>query len=449
MKILKYILILFTIVSLSGCGSVSECEINNGVVCYDKKDELYLLEENASLLVAVPTSAFGQTLVELWDSNFPSLAGVIQYEVVDQRQAQYYLNNPRYDIIYISQYELPLIMDMVQVVDEDNVESFSSYMVEGFAELINSNGFIFTPIAYEGFLFAYDETLLNEAKISLDDSNSDGLPDSIDSWEKIFKRITVQKDQLIKLNLQNFFPLALNEKYSFYPMLTAGGWQMFDDLKADKPGFNSLAFKSSLRFIYEMGKYDWNLKQEKTSKDYVFSYEEVLEDQSSPLTMISSWMFYNEYEAINKANYRFSHMPSYDGNVLSPLLDIEGYAISAKTPYPNIANQLLKLIRSQQGLQKLIDNTDLPLMIKIDDKLDIEINDQNKYDMIKAYAYSVEEPLIALSANTSIRAWQMYYDIDWLSVVKSLYDHDITVSEAQAQIIELANQWLIDKGEIN
>ena len=160
-------------------------------------------------------------------------------------------------------------------------------------------------------------------------------------------------------------------------------------------------------------------------------------------------MFYNEYEAINKANYRFSHMPSYDGNVLSPLLDIEGYAISAKTPYPNIANQLLKLIRSQQGLQKLIDNTDLPLMIKIDDKLDIEINDQNKYDMIKAYAYSVEEPLIALSANTSIRAWQMYYDIDWLSVVKSLYDHDITVSEAQAQIIELANQWLIDKGEIN
>jgi hypothetical protein len=449
MKILKYILILSTILSLSGCGSVSECELNNGVVCYDKKDELYLLEENASLLVAVPTSAFGQALVELWDTNFPSLTGVIQYEVVNQRLAQYYLNNPRYDLIYISQYELPLIMNMVQVVDEDNVESFSSYMVEGFAELINSNGYIFTPIAYEGFLFAYDETLLNEANISLDDSNSDGLPDSIDSWEKIFRRITVQKDQLIDLNLKNFFPLALNEKYSFYPMLTAGGWQMFDDLKADKPGFNSLTFKSSLRFIYEMGKYDWNLNQEKTSKDYVFSYEEVLEEQSSPLTMISSWMFYNEYEEINKANYRFSHMPSYDGHVLSPLLDIEGYAISAKTPYPNIANQLLKLIRSKQGLQQLIDNTDLPLMIKIDDKLDIEIHDQNKYDMIKAYAYSVEEPLIALSANTSIRAWQMYYDIDWLSVVKSLYDHDITVSEAQAQIIEMANQWLIDKGEIN
>lgn len=449
MKILKYILILFTILSLSGCGSVSECEINNGIVCYDKKDELYLLEENASLLVAVPTSAFGQALVELWDNNFPALAGVIQYEVVNQRLAQYYLHNPRYDLIYISQYELPLIMDMVQVVDEDNVEAFSPYLVEGFAELINSNGFIFTPIAYEGFLFAYDETLLNEANISLNDGNSDGLPDSIDSWEKIFKRITVQKDQLIELNLQNFFPLALNEKYSFYPMLTAGGWQMFDDLKADEPGFNSLAFKSSLRFIYEMGKYDWNLKQEKTSKDYVFTYEEVLEDQSSPLTMISSWMFYNEYEAINKANYRFAHMPSYDGNVLSPLLDIEGYAISAKTPYPNIANQLLRLVRSQQGLQWLIDNTDIPLMIKIDDKLDIEIKDQNKYDMIKAYAYSAEEPLIALSANTSIRAWQMYYDIDWLSVVKSLYDHDITVSEAQAQIIELANQWLIDKGEIN
>ena len=57
--------------------------------------------------------------------------------------------------------------------------------------------------------------------------------------------------------------------------------------------------------------------------------------------------------------------------------------------------------------------------------------------------------MIALSTNTAIRAWQMYYDIDWLSVVRSLYDHKITVSEAQAQICEMANQWLSDNGEIN
>ena len=414
-----------------------------------KKSANYLLEEKASVLVAVPTSSFGETLIELWDSNFPEYAGRVQYEVVNERTALYYLNNPRYDLIYISQYQLPLIMDKVKIVDEYNVESFSSYMVEGFSELINSNGYIFTPIAYEGFLFAYDETLLNKANISLEDNNNDGLPDSIDSWEKIFRRITVQKDKLLDLNLQDFFPLALNEKYSFYPMLTAGGWQMFEDLQADQPGFDSLTFKSSLRFIYEMGKYDWNLKQKQTSEAYLFNYEEVLKKQSSPLTMISSWMFYNEYEAINKVNYRFAHMPSYDGHVLSPLLDIEGFAINESTFYPNIANQLLRLIRTQQGLQALVDNTDLPLVIKISDDLDVIINDQNKYDMIKAYAYSVEEPLIALSTNTAIRAWQMYYDIDWLSVVRSLYDHKITVSEAQAQICEMANQWLSDNGEIN
>ncbi|MEA5026948.1 MAG: extracellular solute-binding protein [Erysipelotrichaceae bacterium] len=448
MKIVKTILVLLLLINLSGCGIFSSCEPKDGVVCYDNKTDSYVLEDGAVLNVAVPNEAYGQALVSLWDTTYPDHAGVVTYTVLDDRSAVYYYNNNNYDLIYISETELPMIMDQVQALDEHAVDSSEKYQVDKFAQLINSEEYRFVPLTYNGFLFAYDETMLNDLGISLTDSDNDGLPDSIDTWEEIFTRITAYNEGRLTADFTSFFPLAFNEKYSFYGLLTGGGWEMFSSLKADDPGFDTQAFRLSLNFIYDLGKYSWNLDAADDSSDYVFQYEDVLANQSSPLTLIASWMYYQEYENINECNYRFAHMPSYGGNIMTPLVGIEGYAISSSTLYPGAANQLLTLIRSKAGLEMMLNSTDLIPIIALSDDLDITISDQNKYDMIKAYAYSIEEPLIALSADTTIRAWQLYYDCDWLSVIKQLYDHQITVSEAQQQIEQLASDWLTEKGEI-
>ncbi|MDD2591591.1 MAG: extracellular solute-binding protein [Erysipelotrichaceae bacterium] len=446
MKI-HYILFLSFLVIFTGCTSTVDCEMGNGVVCFDDRSDTYLLEKEHELLIAVPNEEFGLAVVKLWNETFPEYIDHINYEVVKDRSAIYYLNNPRYDLIYISEYELPLLMDKVLTVDENTFDSFKPYMVEKFAQVINEDEYRFVPIAYQGFLFAYDEELLTKAGLSLLDSDLDGLPDSIDTWEEIFERITYQANKFETLDIEEYLPIALNEKYSFYTVLTAGGWQMFEKNKADDPGFTTSAFKGSLRFVYELGKYDWSLNDDKDN-DHSFRYEEVLSKQSALFTMVSPWMFYNEYEKLNKTNYRFSRMPSYNGHILEPLVDIDGYAISVDSECPNLAHQLLMLIRSELGLQRLIDETDLALVIEFNDESALNIIDQNKQDMIIAYKYSSEEPFLALSNDTTIRAWQMYYDIDLLSVIRDLFAHTITVSEAQAQINEMANEWLQERGEI-
>ena len=448
MKIIKICISLLVLISLSGCGLFSKCEPKDGVVCYDKSTDLFLIEEGAVLNIAVTSDAYGEAIVSLWDTTYPDYSGIVTYTVVDDPSAIYYHDNPGYDLIYISETELPMIMDEVLELDDNTVESFDHYIVSSFGDVINSSAYIFTPLTYDGFLFAYDETILNKMNISLEDSDNDGLPDSIDTWEEIFQHLTAYNANRLSTDVEFMFPFEFNEKYSFYSMLTAGDWQMFTSLVASDPGFDSPEFQESLLFIYDLGKYDWDMETIIDSDEYTFKYEDVLADQSSPMTMIAQWMYYREYETLTGSDYRFAHMPSFAGNILTPLVSINGYAISANTSYPSAANQLMTMLRSKAGLEILLNNTNLIPIIKITDDLDIEITDQNKYDMIKAYAYSVTEPLIALSSDTTIRAWQMYYDCDWMSVIKQLYDHKITVTQAQDQISQMADNWLIEKGEI-
>ena len=448
MKITKICISLLILISLSGCGLFSKCEPKDGVVCYDKGSDRFFIEDGAVLNIAVTSEAYGEAVVSLWDTTYPDYAGIVTYTLVDDTTALYYHDNPGYDLIYISETELPMIMDEVLELDDNTVKSFEPYIVSTFGQVINSSAYIFTPLVYDGFLFAYDETVLTKMNISLEDSNNDGLPDSIDTWEEIFRLVTAYNDNRLSTDVEFMFPLEFNEKYSFYSMLTAGDWQMYKSLIASDPGFDSPEFQKSLLFIYDLGKYDWNMETPSDSEGYTFKYEDVLVNQSSPMTMIAQWMYYKEFEAETGSNYRFAHMPSFAGNILTPLVSIEGYAISANTNYPSAANQLMMMLRSKAGLELLLNNTNLIPIIEITDDLDIEITDQNKYDMIKAYAYSVTEPLIALSSDTTVRAWDMYYDCDWMSVIKQLYDHKITVSEAQDQISQMANDWLVANGEI-
>ncbi|MEA5017390.1 MAG: extracellular solute-binding protein [Erysipelotrichaceae bacterium] len=448
MKILKVVLVTLLLLTISACGAFAECEPKDGKICYQKKSKTYILENDARLIVAVSSEAMGEALVSMWNTYFPENEGVVRYEVLENRTALYYYNNQRYDLIYINSTQIPMIMDKVATIDENTVKAIKPYTVDKFAELVNQENYIFTPLVYDGFLFAYDQTMLERLNISLTDDNNDGLPDSIDSWEKIFSRITAYEQGTIKGNFKVFFPLAFNEKHSFYAMLTAGGWQMFDQLQAEKPGFDSIEFQRSLNFIYDLGKYEWQQNTKLSSDELLFRYEEVLVKQTAPLTMISTWMYFDEYQQTNGSDYHFAKMPSYNNNTLTPLVSIDGYAINTATSYPNAANQFIQLLRSKEGLQYMIDHTDLSLVINLEVNDDILISDNTRYEKIRAYAYSVEEPIIALANNSTVRAWQMYYEIDWLSIVKQLYDHEITVSEAQKSIIDMANDWLIAMGEI-
>lgn len=418
---------------MTGCTSIKGCNLEDKVACYNKKESAFEIEEGAVLRIAVETEQFGDALVSLWNQYHPEYPDVIDYVIAEDYTRQY---QQATDLIFMNESEVSLLWNYLQPIHEENSEQIQKYMPEREKSLLNYKEDYFIPMSYEGMLFAYNETLLEDIGVDLTDDNQDGLVDAIDSWEKILLLSELWQNEDNKVDI--LFPFQSTERYSFYPFLTAGDWQFCESNIAEQPGFDSEEFLSSLRFIEQLGQQDWYINKEENN---TYAYEQAL-DEDTLLTMIAPWMYYQNIEETQQVNYRFSHMPSYQGNILTPLTEIKGYILSKDCKYPSAANEVIRILRSKEGLQAYIDNTDSVPYIKTDDF----VIEDNKKEQIIAYAYSVSEPLIALKGNTAVRAWQMYYEIDWLSVMNRLMNREITTEVAQEEIVRLSSDWLDQYG---
>ena len=67
---------------------------------------------------------------------------------------------------------------------------------------------------------------------------------------------------------------------------------------------------------------------------------------------------------------------------------------------------------------------------------------------ILAYNYTTVDPVIVLEDYPQIMARDVFYEADFMPVLKDLYDNKITQEEAQRQFIETYNNGL-RKGWIN
>ncbi len=420
------------------------CESSDGKkaqISYDHITKSFEIEEKAEVCVAVPTSSFGEALKSLWAEKHPKQTDVLSYEVVSGYDARYYLLHDDIDLIYISEEELPLLLKNTMRVDSNvyrnlNVNEAEQNLLH--PSVLNGEETVFFAMESEGYYWFTDFALLEKAGVDITDADGNNLPDSLDTFEEIL----AFADNCDPETIFCIYPLQFAERSTFYPILTAGGWQMYSGMQSSDPGFRREEFKTSLEFIGELGRHLFYPAQPLSSLELPYVYDQALIEGNSVFSLANPAM-YREFEK-EGADIRFSRFPSWKENILTPLHELKGYAISADCPYPNCALEVLKLILSHEGLQAFLDNTGAIACL---DPERFDVPDDYRAQMMKAAGYSISEPLIALKSDTAVRAFDMYYESGWFGILRPLFDQEITASAAQEEIARLTDQWLLDHNE--
>lgn len=409
------------------------CEEGEAIVCYDLNDQTFHIEANAQLSIEVTHEAYGQALVALWDEVHPEFRGALSYNVGTQTSS---------DIRYLSLSQTLFTLNQWYLLSYE--EQF--YLSDKIAQEINDTNIRFIPMDGDGFAFLTNLDQLSQYQISLDDINQDGLVDAVDQFDKL-QSLFIDKE----VNAQ-IFNLSLNEPFVFYPFLTAYGWQIFEDKNAYFPGFESDRFLNSLEFISTLADYPWNGTEALEASAYDWNYVSAMEQNNFIFSMASSWMFVDDLETKIDGNWQVSHFPKsgVEQEVLSPLLtNVYGYVVSKDVVYPSMAHEVLRLIRSQNGLQTLLDTTDFIPLVEPNYLNSLQLIGGTSLEFAKALSYGQTESLISFQNDPTLSAFSIYYSIDFMPIIQSLWNKEISAKEAQIKICTLADAWLYQHEKVN
>jgi len=432
-RLQKLILILILVIGSFATMKVvkaDDCITDGLTVCFDAHQNAFQIEAHANLKILVPNEKYGQAVVAYWDWYHPEKAGIVTYELASESagtQDVLFLTQTQAGAMHASLYPLDPIL--TKNIDLEKVTA------------LNADHLTYLPIAADGFAFVVNKTRLEILGIALDDENQDGLIDAVDSFEKIFEL----KPLWDSLDV-NTLPISLNEPYSFYPFLTAGGFSLYESMDALKPGFDTEAFRQSLLFIEKLSNMNLNHSETNTSDTYPWLLDDVLINDSFMFTIAGSWQDLGASDAAAISEWAVSKFPTYQEKELSPMVKTSGYSINKNTFYPSAAHELVRILKSIKGFQLLADNTKLTPLANDEVLKYLTFEDAHRRDLAKAYQSSVGEPVIAFPSNPKHLAMDLVYHMDMMGIMRALWDKTITVDEAQAQMIAESDRII---GELN
>ncbi len=411
-----------------------KCTLGDGRVCYNEEAGRYEIEDNAKLSVMVSQQSVADWLTTYFQEDITSGKLTLDFVVQQEVTAWDAVNQSVADVILIQQDQAAMIFDRFLPVDNQLIIKYLIDDIPQFHSLINEETPLWIPQTIDGLLFIYNKTMLDELGINTEQRNEFNLPEQLASWEAIseLNQSILEEDILFKSKrIQSAFPLTFQEKWQFYPFLTASGWQMLESNKSSDPGFDSIELFSSLNYLMWM---------EKMFGSASWQYEKVISEFISPFGVASPWMFVTEIEAMYEVDFVYAAYPSYQGNVMTPLARVAGYAVMDNA-YPSASMAVLDALLSDEIVKLQLENKETSIVISPQRRGDFELTDNQKDHMI-AYDYSVSEPLVALENNPSVRAWEFYMEGHVTEIIQLMIQGNISVEEAQIQLIKKYEEWV-------
>lgn len=435
-KILKWTILIGVLVVASTTFYYYKirCNIENGEICYIGSEDVFQIEENVSLVVQVESESMGEYLVETWNNLHTTQQGAITYEVMRPLGLKDLLENESKDIvltsIYNGAYAINQSKDMGQNVRKHILNTVPTRQEDA----MNLLGTYFIPNSISGWTFVYNQTLAESLGIDLTDENKDGIPDSFDSFEKI-----AQMSDTLLADLSVSFPLTFSDQYSFYPFLTSGKWSLNFTYKGMEPGFDTPEFLRGLELIEFFSEMNLRKGEDLSAQDLDWIYDTAFIEKDTLFTIAEDWMRLDYHSEFTGDTYVKTIFPTFNGNHLSPMAEVYGYMVDKDVAYPSAAAEVLRILRAPEAISHHVsDDTFIYIMDDIEDM---------EYDSdILAYRYSKPQPVIALDDNPRILARNLYYEVDFMDVLKDLYDGKITKETAQERIVSLSDAWLQEKG---
>ncbi len=440
MKKLFVVYSLISLVVLSGTVAVvnyyKPCVADGNTVCFDEETNIFVLEENAELTVYVKNNEQREYLYVKMTRDIVDYNIKLNVEVIPEVSAWDAVHKLEADIFYIQQLEAAMMHDHLMEMDKRIVSQRSSNGIEHITSMINFNETVFLPTTYEGLLFAYNKTLLEELGFDIHDVDEKNRLNAFNDWQEIVELLQQWKQERPDSSITSVFPFTVSEPWQLYAFLTAGDWHMFDSMDVSNPGFLSLDFYHSLTFIKELFEEEWyfNGLDEKT-----WNYEQALINKESLFSIATEWMNWDDIAEHTNQEFSYSAFPSNESIQLSPLVRVGGLVIK-ENDFPSLSHKVVSILNGLDSIQLLSDTADVNVVVAHDEFEQLTMK-QKQAEKSLAFSYGVSEPLLALADNPTMLGWDFYLQGHVFEVLIQLFDNEITVEEAQLELVESYELW--------
>jgi arabinogalactan oligomer / maltooligosaccharide transport system substrate-binding protein len=469
-KILLVIALVLSTVILAACNTqrgYADCDTPDGTqACWSAEDENFRWEEGAVIVIGVDNDTLGAALVEKWNADFPALANKLQFRNYGSANGA----NSGVEGIETGQGDAP---DVALVIDNEITGRLGSllalhpYFADLGAEQTLNSAFeavnvgantYFLPSFYDGMTFSWNETMLTQFGVDVTDANGDGLPDALDTWEKIFAwagtwttfaarptfTFTKADSTVVNNKILEVFPISLDEPWSGYSSVSAAGWQLFPTNDMAVPGFDAPEFLGGLQFIQAFSNTNMSVDDTgaKKNADAMGWRWDAYLDGAYPFSLVGTWMDVSSKVAENNLTFRFSPMPTYNGVQLTPIMKTKGFVINGFTEAPSAASEVLRWLYTKPVLEVMIDSSTYLPALEADAEIFPNISQAWKTEFAVGMRYNFLEPGGALPLAATIRAMNVYYSIGVTDFYKAVWNGTQTPAQAQTAIASAASAWV-------
>jgi Maltose-binding periplasmic proteins/domains len=430
----------------------ANCAATNGNdPCWDATAQQFRFEPGATITIGVDNDLMGEALVSKWDTDYPSLRGRLVYRNYGSVNGE----STGVQGVEVGQSEAPdvvLVVSNEVVGREVNLLPLHPYFVNLIStdslpavnDVINRRAPILLTAFWDGMSFSWNETMLRSLGVNVDqDSNGDGLPDAFDTWEEIFALDLVGRtykgNELLEL-----FPVSLDEPWSGYSSVSSQGFVIFED-GPDKPGFDSPEFLAGLEFIQTFSQAGINTDEtgvKKAASSMGWRWDSYLNDESYPFALVGTWQNVIGAQDSTGSEFRFSTMPTYEGNPLRPFSQTKGFGLNGFTNNPSAAHEVLRWLYTPSTMSSMVANSSYLPSLQEGAFATPAIFDPIKAEFTQGMSLNQLVPGATLPNNASKVAMDLYYNVGITDFYKAVWDGTLTPAEAQTQIVSASAAWL-------
>lgn len=320
----KLSLCMTSLCLLTSCHSISVVSDSN-------------FEKNAVLDVYLKNAHYAEELQLVWRSLYPQQENGLNF-VNDEEVA---------DVVFGSDMDaMKHSTEALQVSVHEEYVVKESLVYDALAD-------VFVPVAGNGWVFLWNTAIAKER----------GIPDNIN---KTF-------EQLSEYPLEYYHNRTIPYIYPF----------LFSSNTKDSEVTGLDIMNKDMNETLVMYK---ELTKEINMNDNMYSQDNFYVQMLCGL--ISTQSDVRESTLYQEGKLHFTSMPTYKGEMFHPLVRTYGFWIKENTDVPNMATAFLQLVRSQQGIQAMIDaDVTVPLIQKED------------VDNFYIYDHGLKEMIIAMNDN--------------------------------------------------